>query len=492
MTLITFSIRPFSTVLAVMLARLLSPGDFGLLAMAMLVFNAANLFTDLGMRPTVVQTKEDINKVAHYAFVIVMISSITFTVVSILLARPIAAFLGGSEELVNVIRWMAIYVTIDGLWIIPESLLRRDMRFKELGFSQLPSEIASTIIAIVLALMGFGVWSLVIGNCAGQFLRAMLLWAYYRPWIWLRPQKWDREILKGMFRFGLPSLGSGLVRYTQNQLDTFVVGRQLGAVSVGYYNKALTLTGRLGTMLTTTIFGNVLFPSYAKVQDDRPRLARAYLKSTKMVFLMIVPISVGMAITASLLIPVVLGPQWAPMIPLWQIFSLYGLTQPISANSAPIFLAVGQPRRNLTAGLVLMVLKLPLILLLAGPFNTTGVAVAIAVSSTLGMFFNVFQVNQILPGTAVKTFLQSSTFFLAGGVMGLVVWLTDDYIIALAGGENLLSLGLVILVAALAYIAVILIVERPLILELYELFIKALGIEKRWPRLLPARLRTGD
>lgn len=119
MTVVSFGMRPFSMILAILLARLLSPADFGLLAMAMLIFNAANLFTDMGMRPTVVQTKEDINKVAHYAFVITMGASIAFTLIAILIAEPLSAFLGGSAQLPSIIRWMAIYVTIDGLWIIP-------------------------------------------------------------------------------------------------------------------------------------------------------------------------------------------------------------------------------------------------------------------------------------------------------------------------------------------------------------------------------------
>ena len=489
MTAISFGIRPISMGLAIFLARLLTPADFGLVALAMVIFNAANLFTDLGMRPTVVQTKEDINKVAHYAFVLVMGSSIAFTLVSILAAGPIARLLGGSEGLVDVIRWMAVYVAIDGLWIIPESLLRRDLRFKELGLSQLPGELASTIISIGLALMGFGVWSLVIGSCAGQLLRAALLWWYYRPWIWLKPQKWDRDILRGMFKYGLPSMGNGLLRYAQGQISTLVIGRQLGAASVGIYNKAVNLTGRLSDMLTTSIFGNVLFPSYAKIQDDRPRLARAYLKSTKMVFLMIVPISVGLAITAPLLVPVLLGPQWIEMIPIWQIFSLFGLTRPISTNSAPIFQAVGQPQRNLSAGMVLLVIKLPLILLLVGPYGSVGVAVAVTLASVIAMLFNVFQVNQIMPGTALKTFTQSMPFFLAGGLMALGVVLLQEPIIALAGGENLLSLSLIVLVAAIIYIVAILILQWALVLELYELIIKALGFDRRWPRLLPARLR---
>ncbi len=491
MAAMSFGLRPISMALAIVLARLLTPEDFGLLALAMILFNAANYLTDLGMRPTVVQTKEDINKVGHYAFVLVMAASILFTVLSILLAKPLATLLGGSEELVTVIRWMAIYVTIDGLWIVPEALLRRDLRFKELSLSQIPGELASTVISIPLALMGFGVWSLVIGACAGQLIRAVLLWIYCRPWIWIRPQKWEPEIVKKMLGYGLPSMGSGLLKFFQNQIDTFIVGRQLGAASVGLYSKAFNLTTRLSDMLTTSIFGNVLFPSYAKMQDDKPRLARAYLKSTNMVFLMIVPVSVGLAITAPLLVPVLLGPQWVPMIAIWQIFSLYGLTRPISTNSAPIFLAVGQPRRNLTAGLVLLAVMIPLLFLMIPPYGATGAALAVSIANVVAMSFNVFQVNQILPGTAGKSLLQSVPFLIAGGLMALGVVLLQEPIVNLAGGENVLALILIILIAALIYIAAILVLQRALVIEIYELMIKALGFDRRWPRLLPSHPRAG-
>lgn len=476
--------------LAIILARLLSPKDFGLIALAMILFNAANLVTDLGMRPTVVQTKEDVNKVAHYAFVLTMAASIAFTVVAILLAAPLAEILGGSDQLVPILRWMAVIVTIDGLWIVPEALLRRELKFKQLGLSQIPAELGSTIIAIILALNGFGVWSLVIGGISSEVIRTVLLWAFYRRWIWLRPQRWDMGIVKGMLRFGFPSMTSGISKIFTNQIDTWIVGRQLGATSVGLYNKAWTLTTRLTDMLTTSIFGNVLFPSYAKMQDDKPRLSRAYLKSSNMVFLMIVPVSIGLAITAPLLVPALLGQKWVLMIPIWQVFSLYGLTRPISTNSAPVFLAVGQPTRNLTSSLVLLAAMLPLIFLLIGPYGSVGVAVAVSFASLIAMLFNVFQVNQILPGTAVKTFVQSVPFFLAGGLMALGVLLLQGPIIQMVNGRSIIGLLLIILVGALIYIAAILVLQRALVLELYELTIRALGFDRRWPRLLPPKMRA--
>lgn len=478
-------------ILAIVLARLLVPEDFGLLALAMILVNAANYFTDLGMRPTVVQTREDINKVAHFAFVIVMTASVAFTILAALAAGPLARALGGDEQLIPVLRWMTLYITLDGLWVIPEALLRRRLKFKQLGLSQIPAELSATLIAIPLALAGFGVWSLVIGQLLGQVTRIALLWFFARPWFLLRPQKWDIRIIKGMFRYGLPSMGSGMTKYAQNQIDTLIVGRRLGPASVGIYSKAFQLTTRLADMLTTAVFGNVLFPSYAKMQDDKPRLSRAYLLSNKLVILIITPVAIGLAITAPLLVPVMLGPQWTPMIPIWQIFSLYGLTRPISTNAAPLFSAIGQPRRNLTASVVLISVMVPALLLLIGPYQATGAALAVGLANVVAMLFNVFQVNQVLPGTAWKTLVQSLPFFLAAGLMALGVVLLQRPIVQLAGGENIFALVAIIVIAAAIYLGIVLLIQRPLVIELTELAIKALGIDRRWPRLVPARLRHG-
>lgn len=106
------------------------------------------------------------------------------------------------------------------------------------------------------------------------------------------------------------------------------------------------------------------------------------------------------------------------------------------------------------------------------------------------MLFNVFQVNQILPGTGRKTFVQSLPFLASGGVMALGVYLLSGPITAAFGGTNVLSLVAIIIVGALIYIAVTLLLQRPLVMELYELLVKALGIDRRWPRLVPQRLRT--
>lgn len=482
-------IRPLILVFDVILLRLLLPEDYGLFALAAILISTANLFTNLGMSQVVIQTRQDINKVATYSFFIVMIGSIAATALIIIFAQPFAKFLGGTEDLIPVLRSMAIYIVIEGLLLIPDAILRRNLQFKQVALSQTTGEISRGLIAIPLAMMGFGVWSLVFGMLLAKTIETTMYWYFRRPWIWLRPQPIERGIVTQMVRFGIPVTLSGFLSFFQGSVDTWYVGRQLNQTAVGYYNRAFSFTARINNMVTTALFGQVLFPSYSVMQDDRPRLARAYLKSVNLVYLMVVPISLGMAVTAPILVKVLIGEKWLPMVPVWQIFSLYGLTQPISANASPIFLALGKPRNNVMASFVLLAVLLPSLVLLTARLGMVGAALAVSLAHFVGMLFNVWLVELELKGTAARTFVQSLPFLLAGGLMSLAILMLQETIFSLAGGQNIISLITIIVLGALVYISVILLLRRELLVEVLELFIKAVGIDRRWPKLVPRSMR---
>jgi PST family polysaccharide transporter len=180
------------------------------------------------------------------------------------------------------------------------------------------------------------------------------------------------------------------------------------------------------------------------------------------------------------------------MIPVWQLFCIYGLTRPISTNSSPLFLAVGKPRNNMIAALAVIVVMVPLVMLLAPRYGITGAAVGVVIAYSLAMVFNVYQVERILPGTARKTLLQALPFLLAGGLMSAAILGAEGIVVRLAGGENALSLIILIVLGALVYLAVVCLLQWPLMVELYELVITALRLDKRWPRLALHHPRTTE
>lgn len=483
----TIGARPISLVFSIFLLRLLSPDDFGTVALAMILFNTANLFTDVGMTSAIIQTKDDIHKVTFYAFTIANSASLVFYVVVFIFAGPIAQLLGGDESLVPILRLLGIIVVLDGIWTIPEALLRRNLEFKKLAVTKVAIDIVSGATAVALAFMGFGVYSIVIGTIMSETIR-VIMYSIQAPKGWLRPYAFEREPIAGLIRFGAPTMLAGIGRYFSQHWDDWMVGRVLGTAALGYYSKAYDMTTRMTFMFSTALFGNVLQPSYAKLQDEPKRLERAYLKSTSLVMLTMVPVSLGLLVLANIIVPVLFGAKWLPMVPVWQIFSIYALTRPISANSSPLFLATGRPNQNLYATILLVVVMVPLVLLVIEPYGIVGVAAVVSITYLIGMIFNMFQVNQMLPGTGLKTLKMVMPFFVAGGVMVLVILLVRDTVIRLAGGANVLSLIILVVIGALTYLSMILVLQRTLIMEMLDLSTEALGLRTRLPASFQRRL----
>jgi O-antigen/teichoic acid export membrane protein len=203
-------------------------------------------------------------------------------------------------------------------------------------------------------------------------------------------------------------------------------------------------------------------------------------------------VAVGIFILAEAIVTVLFGEKWLSIIPVWQIFSLYALTRPISANASPLFMAVGKPGYNLHASLLGLAVVIPLVLWLIGPLGIIGVAAAVSVSHLVTMVFNVYQVNRLLPGTARQTMMLNFPFAITGGLMALGVQLAKVPLLQQTGGEyNIISLVLLIAIGGLIYLSLTLILQRELLKEIFGLMSKAIGLDKRWPRLVPQRLRPG-
>ncbi|MEZ4515550.1 MAG: oligosaccharide flippase family protein [Chloroflexota bacterium] len=436
-------------------------------------------FSDLGMRAAVIHTKDNIERVSFFAFIIVNVTSLIIYLIVFIFAEPITVLLGGDASLVPILRLLGLIVILDGLWLVPQALMARDLKFKQLAWVKFVPDVTSTTVALLLAYLGFGVYSLVFGQLTSQVLAVVISWAMVKDRTWLKPQPWDKEIVSGLFRYGLPTTGAGLSRFFSEHWDDWFVGRTLGATQLGYYSRAYDVTSRLTFMFGNMLFGNIMQPTYSKLQDDPQRLERGYVKSTGLVMLSMVPIAFGLAVLGPQMVLVLFGEKWLPMATVWQVFSLYALTRPISANSSPLFLGVGKPQLNLHAVILIIIVMVPLVLLLIGPMGIVGVALAVSLAHVAGMFFNLFQVNRILPGTAVKTFRASLPILVAGVIMALGVQLAKTPIINLANGENIVSLILLIVIGALIYVSVMFLLQRDQITELSGLALDATGLRPR-------------
>ncbi len=461
----TIALRVLSIVSGVILARLLNPQDFGIVALAGVVLSTTSLFSGLGMNMAVVQSRLERGSVAFHGFVISSISGIVLFLLVLAGADFFAHFLG-SPSVVPVLRWMSLLVLLGSMATVPEGLLQKDMLFGRQSIAVVASDIVNIGLSVGLAVAGFGLWSLVFGPLAKGVVYVALVWILAPGWDWLRPRPWDRKLTKSMLSFGSQTTGGGLVSFFYSIIDNLLVGRILGTVALGLYAKAYDFSLRTVDGIINFI-GVVLFPSYAQIQEDKDRLARAYLKSLRFLSFFTVPIALGMFATAPEMIAKLLGEKWIPMIVPFQVLTFVGVVKPLSGTTGALFASTGHPSFNLRAGIIITLVLVPLILLfLHLGFGIVGVAAAVVISHVVGFGVNMVQLRYLLPGKSKDMVVALIPALLCGGAMVAAVFLVKQPLLAWAGGRPTIgTLVSMVAVGAVVYGSLLLLIQRPLVTE---------------------------
>jgi O-antigen/teichoic acid export membrane protein len=305
-------------VVLVLLTRLLTPADFGVVGAALVVISFSLIFSQLGLGPALVQ--RPVLEPAHVSTAFVASTALGFvTAVVVWLLAPWIAGFFRMDHLVPVVRALAFVFPIVGLSSVAENLLMRELQFRRLANADvLGYGLGYGLVGVVLALLHWGIWALVVGQITQAALRAAILLRAAPPRLRPRPS-WAcfRELMG--FGAGLSVARVGVL--LANQVDNMVVGRWLGAVSLGLYSRAYQLMS-VPTALLGDVLDKVLFPTMSRVQDDPRRLASAYLQGTALIALITLPAGVVAALLAPYLVPVAFGQRWEALVPPFQVLAL--------------------------------------------------------------------------------------------------------------------------------------------------------------------------
>jgi len=436
-------------------------------ALAQVVLSIVGLFSTLGLPTAVIQTPLDRNRAAFSALAINFVAS-GVVCGMIIVAAPWLGFLLGDLQVVPVLQVLSLTILVGGVTRVPEALIQKDLQFGRLSIMGIITEVVTVGVSITLAWNGWGVWSLVYGAVAGAVTNAVVAWWFLSSVAWVRLGNWDRGIIRQIASFGARIVGSASVYTLYSYTDNYVVGRVLGTESLGFYSKAVDLTSRTVDSINR-IIGVVLFPSYAQVQDDKERLSRAYLKSLRMISLLTIPIAGGLFAVAEELVVVLLGAKWAPAVPPLKVLTFMSLLKPLSSTTSALFISTGFPEYNLRAGLVVMAA------LLAGVFaflsgGVLGVASAVVFAHAVGLAYNVYQVQSILPRTVLKMGEAVLPAFLSCVVMVVIVLGVRSLVIALQSTSlTLPSLIILVIAGVSVYVGLLALIQRPLLVEIWQL-----------------------
>lgn len=353
MTLSTTAVQGIRLLVSVVLARLLAPADFGLLAMAFVVISFADIFKDLGTKAALIQKRELTTEFASTVFWLnIGIGAVLATVV--MLGAPIFAALYAEPTVVDVLRVMGLVLAISAFGLAQQAHLYRELRFRALAAVQFTVAGVNMVVAISLALAGWGVWALVAGTVSSAAAGILVTWILsdWRPAFAFRWR--DLEEIAG---FSLNLSGSQILGFALSNGDKILIARFLGASPLGYFNIAhRTLTYPVQSI--TRVLQQVLFPTMSRIQDDDAAIARGYLRACAGISLLTFPAMVGIAVLARPLVEVVLGERWLPAAPLIAVLAPVGAVQSLTYTVSVLYQVKGRTdwllRWSLVSGVAML------------------------------------------------------------------------------------------------------------------------------------------
>ena len=328
------------------LARLLTPKDYGMIGMVTVVVNFAAMFKDAGLSMATVQ-KTEINdeQISTLFWLNILISAVLG--LCVLAGSPLVAFFYRRSELTAVTAVLSVSFIVSGLTIQHQALLRRHMRFTTLASIQIASQVITLGITILLACLGWRYWALVGGSLA-QALAGTLLTFYFCPWVPRRMQKGTG--VRDMLKFGGHLTGFNFVNYFSRQSDNILIGRFIGAEALGLYARAYNLFMMPITQIRSPL-NDVAMPALSSLRNQPERYVKYYQRLLDIMASLTIPLTMYCAIEADFLIRLLLGSKWLGAVPVFRILAIAGLIQAIAGTRGLVLLSCGFSRRYFYWGL---------------------------------------------------------------------------------------------------------------------------------------------
>ncbi len=396
------------------LARLLLPHDFGLVAYAMVVIGILDVFFQFSFKIVLITDQDATRESYDTAWTLELIKGVVLTALLFLAARRIAVFFGEADvELV--IKWLAILPLLKGLQNIGIVDFQKSLQFHKEFYFNLSARIAGTVLAITLAVLLRNYWALVVGSLTRALCQVGLSYAMssYRPRIDL--SKRDR-----VMGFSKWLLVQNILRGIVERLPTIIIGRFHPAAAVGFFQMANQLSHLASYDLAAPV-RRAMLPGLAKVSGDATHMAEMLGASIGLIGLIGLPMTVGMAVAAPLIIAALLGENWVAIAPIIQVLAITATTYILYCNSNVVLLAMNKPHVTAYISALEAMILVPLMLWLVPVHGAIGAAWALSLATVLKTavdYIVVFRITELTPRDVLSAVWRS----IAGAaIMGAIV-----------------------------------------------------------------------
>ena len=362
----------------IVLARLLCPEDYGVVALIMVFVGIADVLVDGGLGNALIQKKSIDEKDISTVFTINMIVSIILFII-LFLTAPFIGSIVSVERFSLFLRVEAIMVLVRALYVVHFSLINRNMEFQKLAKINLCASFLTTIIAIVLAYMGMGVWSLIIKNIVLDLISCMLYFIFAKTKLRLHIHK---ESFKQLFEFGFFVAITNIVESLYSNILSFILGKKFSVKDLGYYNQAYSLE-QVPVYSMTMVLNQVIFPYLSKEQDKKNKMVEDMKKSISIMSFFIYPLMTFLIFFAEPVIVLLYSEKWLPAVPFFQILCTIGFTNFIYHLNRNALKAVGETRTLFYSQIVVCFWGL-LFVFISIPVGIYAVVVMVAINSIIG------------------------------------------------------------------------------------------------------------
>ncbi|MDT0559389.1 lipopolysaccharide biosynthesis protein [Ichthyenterobacterium sp. W332] len=376
-------------VFTIVLARLLTKGDFGLVAMALIVNRFVKAMTSIGFGTAIIQSQEITKGQISAIFFIQTALNLAITIV-VFFCSDLAASFFNEPKLSPIIQILSLIIFLKS-FRFPIILLRKKMDFKSFSLAEIISMIIANVIAIIMAFTGFGVWSLV-WRLIIQWSLIGLLAFYYGKWLPTRPVFTG---IKPLFKFGLNMLGANFVYFFAENMIGLLTGRYLGKDVMGLFNIAFNLAvvpaSKIQSVLTS-----VLTPGFSKLQYQLDKFRTNYYKALRYTSLVFIPFMAMLMATGNHLVLTFYGVKWEAAGELLTILAMVGLLRGLSHILKSAIIAKGESRIIFISTIIELVASLPLMYFLMPKYGIVGLVIGYLVGAMFGWIYTAYHYNKVI------------------------------------------------------------------------------------------------
>lgn len=448
----------FGFIIGVILARLLDPSDYGLLAMIAVFNSIAFAFLDSGFGNALIRKPDLTEDDNTTAFCFNLVAGVVLYGIIWLIAPWVTVFYD-KPILTQLLRVEALLLIISSFKIVQNTQLSRALNFKAKAIINVSSQVISGAIAIFAAYHGMGVWSLVIQHMANGIISLVMLWLF-SPW---RPRgRWNKASFRYLWGYGSKLLASGLLDRIYGNIYPIIIGKFYSAADLGQYTRA-THYAYLPSRSLTGVLQQVTFPVLSQIQEDNERLSNNYRRMLRFTVFMVFPIMIGMLALASPLVLALVTAKWAPCIPYLRVICLAAMWYPVHAINLNLLQVKGRSDLFLRLEIIKKAI-ITVVIFVCVPFGVMGICVGAVFTSIVCLAINTYYTGKLINVGFIRQMMDMAPTLLASLVMGAAV-----YLAVLPFDNNWVKLAIGIPLGAVLYLTIAKVFRMPELQEALDI-----------------------